>query len=68
MTIGQRAAQAIKNRAKQKGITFVKECDLLGTNRQTAKNWKYGRTNPGSWIIAEMLRQGYDIEYILLGE
>ena len=68
MTIGERAFQAIKARANEKGIPFQDECEALGTHSSTIRYMHWNKTNPGSWLIAEMLRQGYNIEYVLLGD
>ena len=68
MTIGQRTAQVIKERAKEKGITIKQECEEIKTSQFTVRDWAKGSKIPGGYILAEMCRQGYDITYILIGE
>ena len=68
MTIGERALEAVRNRAKERGITFRSECEQLQTSDNTALSWKKKGTNPSSYVLAEMCRQGYDVIYILTGE
>lgn len=68
MTIGQRAAECIKSRAVETGTTFKHQICLLGTSWDTVKNWTRGNVCPGSYFLAEMYRQGYDVIYILTGE
>ena len=66
MTIGQRAAQAVKERAEEKGVDIKCEAEGLKTSQFTVRDWKYGKI-PGGYILAEMCRQGYDVIYILTG-
>lgn len=68
MTIGQRAAQAVKERAKEKGITIKQECDVIKTSHFTVRDWAATSKTPGGYILGEMCRQGYDVIYILSGE
>ncbi len=67
MTIGQRAAQAIKERAEEKGIDIKQECEELKTSEYTVRDWRYGKT-PCGYLLAEMCKHGYDVIYILTGE
>lgn len=67
MTIGQRAAQAVKERAKEKGITIEQECEAIKTSKSTVYDWATCMT-PGGYILSEMYRQGYDVIWILSGE
>lgn len=68
MTIGQRAVQAIRERAKGNGTTFKSECQLLLMSDTNVLVWSKGSVNPRADILAEMCRQGYDMTYILIGE
>ena len=68
MSIGQRIYEAIRARAKEKGIKICEEIKLLGVSKDTARNWRIAKHDPGAWIIAEMCRQGYDIAWILTGD
>lgn len=68
MTIGQRIAQAIADRAKENGTTIRSECEKLQISEGTRHFWKRGTTNPSACVVAEMYCNGYDIHYILTGE
>ena len=68
MTIGQRAAEAIREKAKFKGLDFRTECSNIGVPAQTVSCWKVGHCDPGSFYLAEMYKLGYDVIYILTGE
>ena len=68
LSMGERAYAAIKARAQEKGITFAEECQLLGTSHITIACGKRKKSNSGSWLIAEMYRQGYNIGWVLTGE
>ncbi len=68
MTIGQRAAQCIKERAWEIGITFRRECDDMGINDSQMRVWASGKMNPSAHFLAVMCSHGYDIKYILTGE
>lgn len=68
MAIGQRAAQAVKERAEEKGITIKQECEELKTSQYTVRDWANGSKIPGGYLLAEMCRQGYDVIWILSGE
>lgn len=68
MTIGQRAAQAVKERAEEKGITIKQECDVIKTSQFTVRDWEKVGKIPGGYLLAEMYRHGYDVIYILSGE
>lgn len=67
MTIGIRAANAIKAQAAKEGITAKEECVRLKTSEHTMQSWVHGKI-PGGFILAEMCRNGYDVIHILIGE
>lgn len=68
MTIGQRAAKLIKERSWAEGTSFEQQCNKIDCSDRYMWNWSSGKNNPSASVLAEMLRAGYDIEYILLGE
>jgi transcriptional regulator with XRE-family HTH domain len=68
MTIGQRAAKLVKERAWKRGTTFGVECDLLGVWDSQLRNWANGKGNPSARVLAEMHEQGYDVIWILTGK
>lgn len=68
MTIGERAYKAIKEKASKKGISFARECAEIGFSNRAAIYWVRGNAVPGGYILSLMLKNGYDLNYILLGE
>ena len=68
MDIGERAAQAIRERAAKKGISPVKEAEHLGTSRKTYRDWAFRGRNPCGYWLQQMALAGYDIHWILTGE
>jgi hypothetical protein len=68
MTIGQRAAQLIKERAKKNNRRVEWELLLLEINEATFRDWQKGRYEPSAYFLQNMARNGYDIMYILLGD
>lgn len=68
MTIGQRAAQLIEERAAENGTFLYDESEKLQICDDTRLRWKRGTTNPSRYMVAEMAKQGYDTHYILTGE
>ena len=68
MTIGQRAAKAIKERAWKNGTNFKDECAWVDCSDRQFRAWSSGETNPCARVLAEMYKLGYDIPYILTGE
>lgn len=67
MTIGQRAAKAIKERAWANDTNFIDECSLVDCSDAQFRAWGRGKANPCARVLAEMYKQGYDIPYILTG-
>ena len=68
MTIGQRAAKAIKERAWANDTNFKDECSFVDCSDAQFRAWARGKANPCARVLAEMYKQGYDIPYILTGE
>ena len=67
MSIGKRAAQLIKERAWKNGTSFAHECSEIQCSDVQMRAWNREKASPSARVLAEMLQQGYDIEYILLG-
>lgn len=67
-TIGARAAQAIKDKAYELGISQEDELDYLGLTRTCLFYWQSGRNDPRAKQLREMALSGYDVIYILTGE
>ena len=67
MTIGERVVQAIRERAKQNGTTLEVEKRQLGISQGCYTGYKYGRFDPSALVLQQMLRNGYDIVWILGG-
>jgi hypothetical protein len=68
MTIGQRAAMAIKERAWANDTRFEDECDKIGIDESSLRSWTKSKANPSAYALAKLDLQGYDIHYILTGE
>lgn len=67
MSIGKRAAKLIKERAWRNGTSFAHECGEIQCCDVQLRAWSREKANPSARVLAEMLRNGYDINYILLG-
>lgn len=66
MTIGQRAALAIRRRVR---FGKVKpELDRLTIPTGSYERWKLGKGDPQSYWLQQMAFAGYDIHWILTGE
>lgn len=66
--IGVRAADAIRRMSGVHDVSLAAECRSLGATYGALYCWEHGETDPGSFIIARMLENGYDINYVLLGK
>ena len=67
MTIGERAARAIKSRAptpKQVDVELAK----LDIPRSTYNRWIHGKCDPTAYYLRQMALAGYDIYYVLTGK
>lgn len=67
-TIGKRAADAVRRMSGIHDTTLKAELELLGACYSTLQYWEHHDTSPGGYILANMLRRGYDINFILLGK
>ena len=66
-TIGNRAYKAIKQRARENGISPSNEALKLGVSPKSLSDWKQN-TNPTAYYLQQMCLAGYDVVYILTGE
>ena len=66
LTIGERAAQAIKENAQKNGRSISKECIRIGFDPKTRNEWAAGRSNPGGYVLSLMANAGYDVIWILI--
>lgn len=66
-TIGERAAQAIRERAERNKITLQQECEKLNVSRKSYHFWNTKGINPGAYFLQQMVLQGYDVIWILTG-
>lgn len=66
MTIGERAALAIKRRVKYGKVK--PELDRLNITEASYSRWKRGKDNPQSFWLQKMALAGYDVHWILTGE
>ena len=65
MTIGQRVAQAIRERTNRKVKPELVRMDVCLCNFY---DWEKGKTNPSAYVLQQMALSGYDIYWILTGE
>ena len=68
MSVGFRASQAVRARARENGTSIERECELIGCSRPTERNWRYKGYYPGGYHLLQMHLKGYDIMKILLGD
>lgn len=67
-TIGQRAAMAIRNRAKEKRTLLETELANVDVSRKVLCDWENYNRNPQAYFLQQMALAGYDIYWILTGE
>lgn len=67
ISIGQRAAKAIRQRAKETGNTLEVEFLKVGVSRQVVNRWENTNLNPSAYYLQQMALAGYDINWILTG-
>ena len=68
MTIGERAAQAIHERAEDTGISPAKLMESMGANRKTLVDWERRKRNPQAYWLQQLALEGYDTYWILTGQ
>lgn len=66
MTIGQRAALAIKRRVRFGNVK--PELDRLTIPHSSYERWKLGKGDPQGYWLQQMALAGYDVHWILTGE
>ena len=68
MTIGQRAAQAIRETAAREGIKLFQELYLLGFSKEAFYGWEKNGHEPQAYFLRQLALAGYDVYWILTGE
>lgn len=68
MTVGQRAAMAIKRRAASVGVSPEKIMIDMGSCRKTLNDWDRRDLNPSAYWLQQLALNGYDVYWILTGE
>lgn len=68
MTIGQRAAHAVKVRAWKEETSFFAQCRKIDVFDAQLRAWAAGKANPCAVTLANMYEAGYDIVWILTGK
>ncbi len=66
--IGERAAKAIRDRAKKNRTTFEAECKKLNFFKKCVEAWEEKGHKPSAYYLQKMALAGYDVIYILIGE
>ena len=67
LNIGQRAAQAVKQKLFEKQCRKYQEFESLMMDRANLYYWQRGGT-PRAFALQQMMRNGYDVEWILTGQ
>ena len=66
-TIGQRAAKAIRDRAKESGKLLEEELLNVDVSRRVLCGWENCTRNPQAYFLQQMALAGYDVYWILTG-
>lgn len=66
-SIGERAAQAIRERAAKNDSSIKAVLDEIKASGKILNEWERGRFNPSAYYLQQMLLAGYDIAWILIG-
>lgn len=66
--IGKRAAQAIRERAKQNGTKLEEESLKVYVSRKVMNDWEIQNRNPSAYFLQQMAFAGYDVFWILTGQ
>lgn len=66
-TIGERAVQAIFDRAKEKGTKVSTAYKEIGVSRETFYGWCWKGHTPSTYYLQQMALFGYDVHWILTG-
>lgn len=66
--IGKRAAEEIRRNAYENDVQLGFELDCLKSSFFCLYQWEHGNVDPNAVTLSKMLKMGYDINYILLGE
>jgi hypothetical protein len=66
MTIGERAALAIKRRVRYGNVK--PELDRLTIPHGSYERWKLGKGDPHSFWLQQLALAGYDVHWILTGQ
>jgi hypothetical protein len=67
-SIGERAAEVIRDRAKQERTTIEAQCLKVNATRKAYHDWNKMGWNPTAYFLQQMALAGYDVIYILTGE
>lgn len=68
LTIGQRAARAIRERAAATGKSAASIIEAMGANRKTLGDWERRGGNPQAYWLQQLALDGYDVHWILTGQ
>ena len=65
--IGRRAAEAVREKAREYEVSYTFELGCLGITREHLYSWERRGYDPKAEILRKMCLAGYDIVYILTG-
>ena len=67
-TIGNRAYQAIKERAEQNGRHILDQAEEVFVSKRVLWAWQHGQYDPRAYFLQELAKAGYDVIWILTGK
>ena len=66
-SIGERAAKAIRDRVAQNNTFLKDELRKIDASRRALLSWELKGMNPSAYFLQQMVLQGYDVIWILIG-
>lgn len=67
MSIGERAAQAVFERAIAEGTSVAEQYEKLKLARAVQHHWETERNDPSAYALRQLALAGYDVVWILTG-
>lgn len=66
--IGKRSFEETVRICNERKIPKTEICAEMGIITSSIYHWKYGDVDPSAMILAELMKEGADMKYVLLGE